>query len=294
MTIRIGVSGWTYDDWRGAFYPLDLPRRRQLEYASRLFNSIELNSSFYALQRPDSYRAWYQQSPAHFLFAVKGNRFITHNKKLTDPQTPLANFFASGVLLLKEKLGPIVWQLPAGLGFHATRLATFLELLPRDTESAARLASRHDGRMKGRSWTRTDRKRPLRYAIEVRHRSFLVPAFVRLVRARGVAIVFADSGAWPYVEEISAGYVYLRLHGSPVTYASAYDDSKLAWWAQRIRQWHAGQEPADAHRITAWSAPRRKTRDVYVYFDNDQQAHAPHDALRLAERLGVGPAAGAG
>jgi len=282
---RIGISGWSYDDWRGVFYPADLPPRRQLEFASGQFNSVEINASFYALQRPDSYRSWYVQTPNDFVFALKASRFITHNKKLKDVETPLANFLASGVLLLQEKLGPIVWQLPANLHFDAGRLERFLHLLPADRESAACLARRHDSRVKGRCWTTTDANRRLRHVLEVRHASFLVPDCVRLLRASGVALAFADSADWPYAEEITADFVYLRLHGAAETYASNYSERELRRWAERIRMWQSGKEPSDAKRITDRTPPRRQHRDVYVYFDNDRHAYAPRNALRLAELL---------
>lgn len=285
--LRLGISGWNYDNWRGTFYPDDLPQRRQLAYASRYFNSIELNGSFYALQRPDTYRRWYEETPPGFCFAVKGSRFITHNKKLTNVEIPLANFFASGVLLLQEKLGPIVWQLSPHLTFDSQRLDAFLELLPHHTADAARLATRHDRRLHGRSWTCTDRRRRLRHALEIRHESFLVPDCVRLARRHGTAIVFSHSADWPYTEEVTAGYVYLRLHGSPETYVSPYSDAALDHWAARIRTWQAAEQPDNAERITDRRPPRRKTRDVYVYFDNDKEGHAPNDARRLAKRLGL-------
>ena len=283
--IRLGISGWSYDSWRGTFYPDDLPKRQQLAYASRRFNSIEINGSFYALQRPDTYRTWYEETPHGFRFAVKGSRFITHNKKLKNVEIPLANFLASGVLLLKEKLGPIVWQCSPHLTFDQPRLTAFLELLPRHTETAARLAAKHDRRLHGRSWIQTDQKRRLHHALEVRHESFWVPAFARLARRYGTAIVFSHSADWPYTEELTAGYVYLRLHGSPETYASSYADAALDWWAERIRTWQSAAQPIDAARIADRQPPRRKSRDVYVYFDNDKQAHAPTDAHRLAARL---------
>src|SRR3954468_7935942 len=167
--LRIGISGWRYPGWRGKFYPADLAQRRELEFASRTFNSVEINGSFYSLQLPSSYQRWYAETPSQFLFSVKGPRFITHMKKLRDAERPLANFFASGVLALREKLGPILWQLPPNLGFDADRLSRFFDLLPRTTEEAARLARSHDERLNGRAWTRTDQSRPLRYALEVRH-----------------------------------------------------------------------------------------------------------------------------
>jgi uncharacterized protein YecE (DUF72 family) len=286
---RIGISGWNYDDWRGTFYPEGLPRTRELEYASRRFNSIELNGTFYSLKKPDNYRDWYEQTPGDFVFAIKGSRFITHNKKLKDVATPLANFFASGVLLLKQKLGPFVWQLPENARFDPQRIEGFFDLLPGDTHQAARLAGRHDSRMKGRSWTRSDAKRRLRHAIEIRNESFFDPELVRLARRFGVAVVFSDAADWPYTEEVTAGFVYLRLHGHEKTYASRYGPGSLRRWADRIRDWRAGRESRDVQRITDRKPPARKTRDVYVYFDNDQKAHAPQDALDLAENLGPDP-----
>lgn len=284
---RVGISGWSYPGWRGGFYPEDLAVRKYLSYASRQFNSIELNASFYGLQRPASYRRWYEETPVGFVFAVKGSRFITHNKKLDDIDTPLANFFASGVLLLEEKLGPILWQLSGNLRFREDRVARFLDLLPRDTFQAVRLARRHDARMRGRSWTKTTRNRRIRHAIEPRNESFLVPEFARLCRRHGVAIAVSDAADWPRTEEITAGFVYIRLHGSAQTYASRYSDAELDEWARRIRAWQSGRQPADARTLTTTAPPPRRSRDVYAYFDNDALGHAPLDAQRLAQRLGI-------
>ncbi len=282
--VRIGISGWSYDGWRGDFYPDDLPRRRELEYASRRFDTIEINGSFYSLQRPGSYRKWYEQTPSDFVFAVKGSRFITHNKKLRDVETPLANFLASGVLLLREKLGPILWQLPETFEFDPQVTEGFLRLLPHTTEAAAKLARRHDERVEGRSWTGVEENHRLRHVLEIRNTSFLTPEFVRIARRTGTALAFSHSGDWPYTEELTAGFVYLRLHGAPRTYASPY--RTLDRWAHALRQWRAGRQPGDAARITDRTPPRRKGRDVYVYFDNDAEGHAPRDAARLAEKLG--------
>jgi uncharacterized protein YecE (DUF72 family) len=273
-TLWIGVSGWTYDSWRGPFYPATLPARRRLVYASRHFNSLEINSSFYGLLRPETYRRWYRETPHGFRFAVKGSRFITHNKKLRTVETPLANYFASGVLLLREKLGPIVWQLDPRLAFDAERIEGFLRLLPHDTRSAARLARAHDPRLDGRNWIRTDRTRPLRHALEVRHESYGDPEMARIARRHRVALVVSDSGAWPCIEAIAGRFVYVRLHGRPRTYASRYGPRALDRWASRIRRWRAGAPTSGTPR-----------RDVYVYFDNDQHANAPRDALGLATRL---------
>lgn len=284
---RIGISGWTYKGWRGEFYPEGLAARRELGFASRQLNSIEINGSFYSLQRPESYRRWYEETPRGFRFAIKGSRFITHNKKLGDVDAALANFLASGLLRLGEKLGPILWQLAAKTRFNEERVESFFSRLPRNTEEAAELGRRHDHRLDGRSWTKSSRRRTLRHAIEPRHESFFTEPFVRLCRRHGIAIVFSDSASWPATEEVTAGFVYLRLHGSHETYASRYTDKELDWWAERIRIWQGGGEPEDAKRCTNLKAPRRKSRDAYVYFDNDAKVHAPRDAARLAERLGV-------
>lgn len=282
---RIGTSGWSYPAWRGRFYPKDLTAPRQLEYASRMLSSIEINASFYRLQTPDTYRAWYDQTPRGFRFAVKGSRFITHNKKLSDTDAPMANFLASGVLLLREKLGPFVWQLPERLGFQPDRVDAFLSGLPRDTLAAARIARRHDARVNRRGWTRPRGRHRIRHALEVRNPEWLVPELVRSLRRHRVALVISDSADWPRAEEITAGFVYIRLHGANRTYASRYDDRSLDEWAARIRAWADGGEPRDAAKITDRAPPRRKRRDVYVYLDNDQHANAPNDALRLAQRL---------
>lgn len=267
----IGTSGWNYDSWRGVFYPEDLPHKRELDYASRQFNSLELNATFYSLRRPEDFGAWREAAPRGFRYAVKGSRYITHNKRLRDTETGLANFLASGVLLLAEKLGPIVWQLPENSRFDAARIEEFFHLLPRDSSAAARLARRHDDKVKGRSWTKTDRKRRLRHAIEPRHESFSDPAFTNLARRFGVAVVMSDSADWPRFEEVTASFLYLRLHGHAETYASRYGARALRRWSERIERWRR--------------AERRTSRDVYVYFDNDQHAYAPQDALYLAECL---------
>lgn len=266
-----------------------MPQRAALAYMGTQFNSIEVNGSFYGLLRPETYRAWYDQTPPGFVFAVKGSRFITHNKKLLDVETPLANFFASGVLLLREKLGPMVWQLPATARFDAERLDAFFRLLPNDTRAAARLARRHDHRVAGRCWTRAIVSAPLRHAIEVRSERFFVSAFFDLARRHGVAVVISDAAGWPRIEEPTADFVYARLHGAERTYSSGYDDRGLDAWATRFDCWRRGREPHDAVRITPKRAARRGGRDVYVYFDNDFEANAPHDALRLATRLPAVP-----
>lgn len=283
--VYIGTSGWSYASWRGAFYPDDVRRGSELEYLAGVVDSVEINAAFYRLQKPSDYRRWYEQTPPGFIFALKGSRFITHNKKLLDVATPLANYFASGVLLLREKLGPVVWQFPERQRFDEERIAAFLALLPRDTEEAARLAARHDHRLDGRDWVETDRKRPIRHALEVRHESFASPRFVRLVRDAGVAICVSHAGGWAMIDEPTAPIIYVRLHGAPDTYGSRYEDDELAAWARRIRAWRRGERSGDIAGITERALPRQRARDVYVYFDNDRYVHAPKDAVRLRRLL---------
>ncbi|MGB8168648.1 MAG: DUF72 domain-containing protein [Chthoniobacteraceae bacterium] len=292
--LRIGISGWTYPPWRGGnFYPEKWPQKRELEYASRHVNSIEINGSFYSLQRPESYAAWHAATPPGFLFSVKGGRFITHLKRLKDVEVPLANFLASGVLRLREKLGPILWQLPPQFSFDPTRLEAFFRLLPRTTSAAAALAREHDERLAGRAWTRIDRDRPLRHALEVRHPSFVTPEFIVLLRAHDIALVVADTaGKWPFMEDVTSDFLYLRLHGAEELYVSGYTTEALAGWEKKIRAWSRGETPADARLIGPRPKRRSGPRDVFVYFDNDVKVRAPFDAMTLAHNLDLGPAPG--
>jgi uncharacterized protein YecE (DUF72 family) len=283
---HIGISGWRYAPWRGVFYPPGLPQRRELEHASRRLCSIEINGSFYALQRPTSYAAWRAETPSGFMFSVKGPRFITHMKKLAGVEVPVANFFASGVLALADRLGPILWQLPPNLGFDADRLAAFFALLPRTTVQAAAVARGHDERLEGRALTDVDADRPLRHALEVRHASYEVPQFVDLLRENDIALVCADTaGKWPMLDDVTSDFVYVRLHGAQELYTSGYTPDELDRWAARARVWAEGGTPQDGRRLGPPADVR--PRDVYVYFDNDVKVHAPFDAIALGERLGT-------
>jgi len=289
-TIRIGISGWRYPSWRGVFYPRGLVQARELEYAARLLPTIEINGSFYSLQRPASYAAWRDATPPGFVFAVKGNRFLTHMLKLNGIEKPLANVLASGMFALRDKLGPMLWQLPPQLRFDAAKLERFLALLPRDTGQALRLARGHDDKLEGRALLEIDAVRPLRHAVEVRHESFRCPEFIALLRRHNVALVVADTaGKWPDFEDVTADFVYIRLHGEEELYASGYEDDSLERWAGKIRAWSTGGQPGDA-RLASGEAPERLAgRDVYCYFDNDIRVRAPEDALRLMALLGLGP-----
>lgn len=288
MAIRIGISGWRYPPWRGVFSPKNLPQRRELEYASRQVSTIEINGSFYSLQRPEYFAAWHEETPPTFLFSVKAPRFITHIKRLKDVEVPLANFMASGLLALKKKLGPILWQFPPTMKYDPERFEPFLKILPRDTKAAAELSKNHDHRLKGRALTEADAKRPLRHAIEVRHDSFLTDEFITQLRRHNISLVIADTARrYEMVEDVTADFAYIRLHGDEELYTSGYSDEALERWSERIKKWAAGKQSRDGNRVSS-SAPRKKTkRDICVYFDNDAKVHAPFDAINLASRLGI-------
>jgi uncharacterized protein YecE (DUF72 family) len=272
VDVRIGISGWTYAPWRGRFYPRGLGQRNELAYVAERMNSVEINGSFYSLQRRSSYEAWAAAVPDDFIFSVKGGRFITHMKKLVGIETPLANFFASGVLALGRKLGPILWQLPPNLGFDAVRLKAFLEMLPRTTGGAAAIAVDHDQRVPAeRALTATaDPAQRIRHAVEVRHETFRNKEFYELLRQQQIALVVADSpGKWPFIEEITTDFMYVRLHGHDELYTSGYSDESLDEWATKTRNWVAANQ------------------DVYIYCDNDAKVRAPYDAMGLMQRLGL-------
>jgi uncharacterized protein YecE (DUF72 family) len=268
-TVRVGISGWRYPAWRGDFYPQGLPQRRELEYAGEHLTSIEVNGSFYSLQRPTSYAAWRAAVPEDFVFAVKGPRYVSHLKRLKDVEIPLANFFASGLLGLGTTLGPVLWQLPENFRFDADVLDAFLAGLPRTTSEAAELATRHDDKVPDdRALTTAEDDRPLRYALEFRSATFATPEASDVLRRHGVVTVLADTaGRWPKVDEDTGSVRYARLHGDQELYASGYTDRALDDWAERCRGWAEGGQ------------------DVFVYFDNDMKGYAPHDAMRLIDRL---------
>jgi uncharacterized protein YecE (DUF72 family) len=271
----IGISGYDYQPWRGRFYPEDLPRRRWLEYASRTFNSVELNGTFYSLKSPAVFERWVSEvPPKDFVFAVKGGRFITHNLKLRNAQASLGNFFASGMLALGRMTGPFLWQLPATYRFDAERMDAFMRLLPRNSREAERVALQHDDRLRRGALVDAAAPVKLRHAFEVRHESYFHDEFYAILREHRCAFVVADTaGKFPYAEVVTADFVYVRLHGSRELYASGYTDAELDEWAGKI---------------AAWRTMDGKQRDVYVYFDNDAKVHAPFDAKRLAERVGGG------
>ncbi|HEY2733187.1 MAG TPA: DUF72 domain-containing protein [Polyangiales bacterium] len=268
------------------FYPRGLKQARELEFASRAFDTIEINGSFYSLQTPQTYQTWYEQTPLGFVFAVKGGRYITHMKRLNAVETALANFFASGLLRLREKLGPILWQLPPTLSFDRARMQSFLEHLPKTTDEAAELAARHDARLNGRAETRPLIHAPLRHAIEVRHPSFSDPRYIELLRKFQVACCVADTaGEFPWLEDVTASFVYVRLHGAEQLYTSGYDTAALKRWARRVRAWSSGKEPPNPRHAAPESRASSEPREAFVYFDNDVKARAPFDAANLRRLL---------
>ena len=284
--VRIGISGWRYEPWRGVFYPKGLQQRRELEYASHQMNSIEINGTFYSLQRPASFKKWYDETPDDFVFAVKGPKYLTHMKKLSDIRQPLANFFASGVLLLGKKLGPILWQFPPWWAYDHDRLADFLKMLPRTSTKASQLAHEHNLKKEDWIWTEAVAKTKIRHAFEPRHPSFFTEDFVNILRRHNAALVFADTaGKWPYYEDLTADFIYCRLHGAKELYASGYTEEELDRWSKRIKLWKAGKQPKDTKLIAKDKFNVGESRDVYVYFDNDIKVHAPFDAISLAAKL---------
>ena len=267
--IRIGVSGWRYAGWRGDFYPKGLRQKDELSHVGERMTSVEINGSFYSLQRPTSYQRWRSSVPAGFVFAVKGSRYVTHMKALRDVETPLANFFASGPLALGPTLGPLLWQLPERLEFDEALVRAFLELLPRTHDEAATLAARHDDRVpEDRAATSAEVAAPLRHAVEPRHASWDSDPCRELLREHAVALVHADTaGRWPTMGDGTADFHYVRLHGEQKLYAGGYSDETLDSWATRLTAWDSAGE------------------DSYVYFDNDIDGRAPWDAVHLLDRV---------
>ncbi|HKX75170.1 MAG TPA: DUF72 domain-containing protein [Acidimicrobiia bacterium] len=271
--IRIGVSGWSYQHWRGLFYPADLPARSQLDYVIEKFNTVEINRTFYSLGRPSWYRSWYDKAPDNYRYAIKGSRFITHLKSLRDVDVPLANFFASGPIELRAKLGPVLWQLPAERDPGMEAIEKFLALLPTSLGEMGRRASHHQ--LKGEASTKPAiHGHAVRHALELRHRPKYFDSLLELLTARGVALVVSHSSRWPCFEHHTTDFDYVRLHGPGALYASAYPTTQLEEWASKVLRWSGETD-----------RPSQGARDVYVYFDNDGHAYAPRQAEQLASLI---------
>ncbi|HEY0919016.1 DUF72 domain-containing protein [Devosia sp.] len=277
--VRTGTAGWVYAPWRGEFYPPGLPQKQELAYAGTHLGAIEINATFRALQKPQSFRNWASQTPEDFVFAIKGPQLVTHVRRLRDVATPLANFFASGPLALGRRLGPFVWQLPPNLAYDADRLEDFLALLPSSPEAAADLAGRHEAWMT-QAATDAAGVSAIRHAIEVRHESFATPGFIAQLRRHNVALVVADTTQWPTCD-VTADFVYCRLQGAPGK--DGYDAADLERWAARLAAWAEGRPPADAAVLA--DSPEPRPRDVFAFFVSTDKLHAPANAMAVARML---------
>ena len=283
-TVRIGISGWVYKNWDGVFYPSWVKKSKKLEFASRVFSTIEINGTFYSLQNKKNYEKWYRQTPDDFIFSVKANRYITHIKKLKNVKTSIANFFSSGPLALKEKLGPILWQCPPGLIFEAKKIEDFLKILPKNFKDAIKLCSKADIPKK-EQYLKYVKNFKIKHALEVRNITFVNSDFINLLRKYNVALVFSDNtGLWPYFEDVTSDFIYIRLHGHSKMYTSRYDQKSLNLWSKKIDSWRKGHQPKNKNTITK-DKIALKERDVFVYFDNDKKIFAPSNAMELMERI---------
>jgi len=286
-TIRVGIAGWTFEPWRGEFYPKGLPQKQELAFASAALRTIEINSTFYGTQKPASFLSWAEQTPQSFVFTVKGPQLVTHILKLRKAETPLANFFASGPLALGARLGPFVWQLPPNLGFDAERIETFLALLPQNPDAAGKLAAGHDERLKAPAFATIEGISTIRHAMEVRHSSYADPAFLALLRKYNVALVTADTQAWP-TQDLTADFAYPRLQGPPLEGRESYEETELDAWAARLEAWARGK-PAPAGPLVGPPEGAPKPRDVFAYFVSTDKVHAPKNAQAIMERLKLNP-----
>lgn len=281
----IGISGWRYAPWRNNFYPRGLVQKKELYFASRSVNSIEINGSFYALQTPERYDSWYNDTPDNFVFSVKAPRYISHIRRLNDVEEPIADFFASGVLGLKEKLGVILWQFPPSFKFNEEQFQNFLQLLPQTTFEALKNTRKyHPDFELPKGLTKNSR---VRHAVEIRNQTFVNETFVKMLRRHNVAFVIADTaGHWPYAEDITSDFVYIRLHGDTELYRSGYSKGAIEHWYKRIKSWSRGSHPKDA-KLIAKKVRLHDSLDIFCYFDNTDKLWAPQDARQLSALLGI-------
>ncbi|HXW24035.1 MAG TPA: DUF72 domain-containing protein [Xanthobacteraceae bacterium] len=260
--IRVGIGGWVFAPWRGTFYPKGLAQARELAFASRAITSIEINGTFYGSQKPASFRRWHAETPEDFVFAVKGPRYATHRRALGEAGPSIDRFFASGVLELGAKLGPVLWQFPATTRFDAENFAAFLALLPKTLDGRA-----------------------IRHVLEVRHASFATAPFIALLRGHGVAAAFVDSDTHVPLPDVTADFVYARLRGAAAAESEGYPGAELDHWAKRFRAWANGGAPADLAPVDPTAAGPKRPRDCFVYFINGAKERAPAAAMALIKRL---------
>jgi len=259
----VGIGGWNYEPWRGTFYPRGTPQSRELDYASRRVTSIEINGTFYRLQKPAVFAKWHDSTPEDFLFSIKAPRFIVQRKDLGDAGAAVERFLSSGLTELQSKLGPILWQLAPTKKFDPSELDRFLGLLPTST-----------GKLR------------LRHALELRHPSFMNPEMLAIAREREVAVVYEDDDVHPSCADLTANFVYLRLRRSSASIDTGYSLQALKQWARRADAWAAGGEPTDLPRIVRKARSRAEARDVFVYFINGAKERAPSAAQKLLALIG--------
>jgi uncharacterized protein YecE (DUF72 family) len=263
--IRVGIGGWNFEPWRGTFYPEGLTQKRELDYASRALTSIEVNGTFYGSQKPETFAKWRDETPDDFVFSLKAPRYATNRRVLADAGETIERFFASGVLELGDKLGPINWQFAPTKKFDADDFGAFLKLLPAKVEGRA-----------------------IRHALEVRHESFCDPAFVALARKHKVAVVVAGDSKYPQIADLTAPFVYARIMGTVERYKSGYSKAALDGWAHRARCWAAGETPEDLHLVDAGTlGSKLASRDVFLYVISGFKVANPFAAQALIERLSV-------
>jgi uncharacterized protein YecE (DUF72 family) len=260
MTIRVGIGGWVFEEWRGSFYPAGLAQKRELEFASRALTAIEINGTYYGSQKPESFARWHDETPADFVFTLKGPRFATNRRVLAEAGDSIARFIGSGITRLKRKLGPINWQFMATKKFDPADFEAFLALLPKSADGA-----------------------PLRHAVEVRHPSFAVPAFVTLCRRHGVAIVTAGDSEFPMIADVTSDFVYVRAMGTQAKEALGYSRPAIARWAGRAKSWEAGGAPDDLPLLG--KAAAAKPRDVFLFVIAGAKRHNPAAARALIAAL---------
>ena len=260
--IRVGIGGWTFEPWRGTFYPAGLPHKRELAYASRHVTSIEINGTYYGTQKAESFARWREETPDDFVFPLKGPRFTTNRRVLAEAGASIERFLSSGVMALGGKLGPINWQFLPTKRYEPADFEAFLKLLPASFGGCA-----------------------IRHAVEVRHHSFRVPEFVELLRAYQVGLVITDSEEFPQFGDHTAGFVYARLQRSSADVATGYPAEALEAWAERARIWSEGGAPPDLDPIASPERARPRSRDVFIYMINGFKPKAPAAAMALIEWL---------
>ncbi len=260
MAVYVGVGGWVFPEWRDNFYPKGLPQRRELEFASRALTAIEINGTYYGSQKPESFARWHDETPAGFVFTLKGPRFATNRRVLAEAGDSISRFVDSGITELKDKLGPINWQFMATKKFDEADFAAFLDLLPEKVDGRA-----------------------LRHAVEVRHDSFRDARFVQMCRRKGVAIVFAADSEFPTIPDVTADFVYARLMGTQEREKAGYPKAMLAAWAERAKKWQEGEAPA--LDLLAPPAPSKK-RDVFLFVISGAKARNPAAAQGIIAALG--------